>query len=86
MPGYTARVAGTEKGVTEPQAVFSACFAAPFMALQPDVYARLLRERIDSSEALVWLVNTGWSGAAVSIAAIALILVGYRVLLPYVFR
>ena len=58
--GYTARVAGTERGVKEPQATFSACFGAPFMALSPTVYARLLRERIRKHGVQVWLVNTGW--------------------------
>ena len=62
LSGYTAKVAGTEKGVTEPQATFSACFGAPFMALSPSVYARLLGERIARHDVAVWLVNTGWSG------------------------
>jgi phosphoenolpyruvate carboxykinase (ATP) len=62
LSGYTAKVAGTEKGVTEPQATFSACFGAPFMALHPSVYARLLGEKIDRHKVKVWLVNTGWSG------------------------
>jgi phosphoenolpyruvate carboxykinase (ATP) len=60
--GYTARVAGTEAGVTEPKAVFSTCFGAPFMALDPAVYADMLRERIGRHRADVWLVNTGWIG------------------------
>jgi phosphoenolpyruvate carboxykinase (ATP) len=60
--GYTAKVAGTERGVTEPQATFSACFGAPFMALPPSTYARLLGERIAAHEVNCWLVNTGWSG------------------------
>ena len=62
LSGYTAKVAGTEKGVTEPTATFSACFGAPFMALSPAVYARLLGERIARHGVDVWLVNTGWSG------------------------
>src|SRR5512135_3764472 len=62
LAGYTAKVAGTEKGVTEPTATFSACFGAPFMALSPAVYARLLGERIARHGVDVWLVNTGWSG------------------------
>lgn len=66
--GYTARVAGTEAGVTEPQAVFSTCFGAPFMALAPEVYARMLRERIAKSGAHVWLVNTGWVGGKAGVA------------------
>ncbi len=62
LSGYTAKVAGTEKGVTEPQATFSTCFGAPFMVLSPIVYANLLGERISRHEVDVWLVNTGWSG------------------------
>jgi phosphoenolpyruvate carboxykinase (ATP) len=60
--GYTARVAGTEKGVTEPQATFSACFGAPFMAQQPCLYAEMLGQRISRHHSNVWLINTGWSG------------------------
>ena len=60
--GYTAKVAGTEAGVTEPQAVFSTCFGAPFMALEPEVYAGMLRERLAAEGATAWLVNTGWVG------------------------
>jgi phosphoenolpyruvate carboxykinase (ATP) len=62
LSGYTAKVAGTEKGVTEPQAAFSTCFGAPFMALAPTVYAGLLGEKIARHKVNVWLVNTGWSG------------------------
>lgn len=62
LSGYTAKVAGTERGVTEPTATFSTCFGAPFMALSPTVYANLLGERIAKHEAGVWLVNTGWTG------------------------
>ncbi|MBE7556009.1 MAG: phosphoenolpyruvate carboxykinase [Anaerolineales bacterium] len=62
LSGYTAKVAGTEKGVTEPQATFSTCFGAPFMALSPTVYANLLGEKIAQHQVNVWLVNTGWSG------------------------
>jgi phosphoenolpyruvate carboxykinase (ATP) len=62
LSGYTAKVAGTERGVTEPQATFSTCFGAPFMVLPPTTYARLLGEKIARHEAAVWLVNTGWSG------------------------
>ncbi len=64
LSGYTAKVAGTEKGVTEPEATFSACFGAPFMALKPSVYADLLGKRIAQHGTRVWLVNTGWSGGA----------------------
>jgi phosphoenolpyruvate carboxykinase (ATP) len=62
LSGYTAKVAGTEAGVTEPEATFSACFGAPFMALPPLTYAQLLGERIAKHNVAVWLVNTGWSG------------------------
>jgi phosphoenolpyruvate carboxykinase (ATP) len=62
LSGYTAKVAGTEKGVKEPQATFSTCFGAPFMVHSPTVYANLLGERIARHHAKVWLVNTGWTG------------------------
>jgi phosphoenolpyruvate carboxykinase (ATP) len=62
LSGYTAKVAGTEKGVTEPKATFSTCFGAPFMVLHPTVYAKFLGEKIARHEARVWLVNTGWTG------------------------
>lgn len=62
LSGYTAKVAGTEKGVTEPQATFSACFGSPFLPMRPSVYADLLGERINKHEADAWLVNTGWTG------------------------
>jgi phosphoenolpyruvate carboxykinase (ATP) len=62
LSGYTAKVAGTEKGVTEPEATFSACFGEPFMVLPPIKYAELLGERIAKHNVDVWLVNTGWSG------------------------
>jgi phosphoenolpyruvate carboxykinase (ATP) len=62
LSGYTAKVAGTERGVTEPSATFSACFGAPFLPLAPGVYARMLGERIARHGAKVWLVNTGWTG------------------------
>ena len=62
LSGYTAKVVGTEKGVTEPQATFSAGFGAPFMSLPPSVYARLLGDKIATHDVAVWLVNTGRSG------------------------
>ncbi|MFN4070193.1 MAG: phosphoenolpyruvate carboxykinase (ATP) [Thermus caldifontis] len=62
LSGYTARVAGTERGVTEPKATFSACFGAPFLPLHPGVYARMLGEKIKRHGPRVYLVNTGWTG------------------------
>ncbi|PSC03341.1 phosphoenolpyruvate carboxykinase (ATP) [Alsobacter soli] len=62
LSGYTAKVAGTEKGVTEPQATFSTCFGAPFMPRHPSVYGNLLRELIAKHGVDCWLVNTGWTG------------------------
>jgi phosphoenolpyruvate carboxykinase (ATP) len=64
LSGYTARVAGTEKGVTEPQATFSACFGAPFMPRPPVTYASLLGNKIKLHKVNCWLVNTGWSGGS----------------------
>lgn len=64
ISGYTAKVAGTEMGVTEPQATFSACFGAAFMMWHPNKYAELLAEKIKKHEAKAWLVNTGWTGGA----------------------
>jgi phosphoenolpyruvate carboxykinase (ATP) len=62
LSGYTAKVAGTEKGVTEPQPNFSTCFAAPFLVLPPTTYAGMLGEKIAKHDTKVWLVNTGWTG------------------------
>ncbi|MEX0729163.1 MAG: phosphoenolpyruvate carboxykinase (ATP) [Aquisalimonadaceae bacterium] len=62
ISGYTAKVAGTEMGVTEPEATFSACFGAPFLVWHPTRYAELLATRIRENDVKVWLVNTGWSG------------------------
>lgn len=67
LSGYTAKVAGTERGITEPVATFSACFGEPFMTLHPTVYAKLLGKKIDKHQANVYLVNTGWSGGAYGI-------------------
>ncbi len=78
LSGYTAKVAGTERGVTEPQPVFSACFGAPFLPLHPAVYARMLGERLTRHRATVWLVNTGWSGGPYG--------VGQRIRLSYTRR
>jgi phosphoenolpyruvate carboxykinase (ATP) len=62
LSGYTAKVAGTEIGVTEPEATFSTCFGAPFMPRHPSVYGNLLKERIAKGGVRCWLVNTGWTG------------------------
>jgi phosphoenolpyruvate carboxykinase (ATP) len=75
LSGYTAKVAGTEKGVTEPQTTFSHCFGAPFMVHEPVVYAKMLGERIAKHGVKCWLVNTGWSGGPYG--------VGHRMKLSY---
>ncbi|KNG93195.1 phosphoenolpyruvate carboxykinase [Pseudaestuariivita atlantica] len=64
LSGFTAKVAGTERGVTEPQPTFSTCFGAPFMPRRPEVYGKLLQEKIAKHGATCWLVNTGWTGGA----------------------
>ncbi|MEP2026014.1 phosphoenolpyruvate carboxykinase (ATP), partial [Reichenbachiella sp.] len=64
ISGYTAKVAGTEAGITEPVTVFSACFGAPFMPLHPTKYAELLGEKMVKHGVNIWLINTGWSGGA----------------------
>ena len=73
--GYTAKIAGTEDGIDEPQATFSACFGAAFMVRHPSVYAQLLAERIRAHGSRVWLVNTGWSGGPYG--------VGSRIRIPH---
>lgn len=73
--GYTAKVAGTEMGVNEPQATFSACFGAAFMPLHPTEYAKMLGDKIRAQNVQVWLVNTGWTGGGYG--------VGQRMKLPY---
>ena len=70
LSGYTARVAGTEIGVTEPTATFSTCFGAPFMPRHPSVYGNLLKERINKGGVTCWLVNTGWSGGKATMPGI----------------
>ena len=75
LSGYTAKVAGTERGVTEPTATFSACFGAPFLPRHPGVYAEMLGQRIAAHDATVWLVNTGWTGGPYG--------VGHRMKLGY---
>ncbi|MCC5955474.1 MAG: phosphoenolpyruvate carboxykinase [Natronohydrobacter sp.] len=64
LSGFTSKVAGTEQGVTEPQPTFSTCFGAPFMPRRPEVYGKLLQEKIARFGAECWLVNTGWTGGA----------------------
>ncbi len=64
LSGFTSKVAGTERGVTEPQPTFSTCFGAPFMPRRPEVYGAMLLEKIAASGASCWLVNTGWTGGA----------------------
>ena len=75
LSGYTAKLAGTELGVTEPQPNFSTCFGSPFMPLPPKVYAEMLGKRLEEHDAQCWLVNTGWSGGPYG--------VGKRMSLPY---
>jgi phosphoenolpyruvate carboxykinase (ATP) len=74
LSGYTAKVAGTERGVTEPAATFSTCFGAPFLPRPATLYARMLGERLDRHGTEVWLLNTGWTGGAAG--------VGHRIPLP----
>jgi phosphoenolpyruvate carboxykinase (ATP) len=64
LSGFTSKVAGTERGVTEPEPTFSTCFGAPFMPRRPEVYGNLLRAKIANHGATCWLVNTGWTGGA----------------------
>lgn len=73
--GYTAKVAGTERGIDEPQATFSTCFGAPFMPRHPSVYAQMLGEKIKQYNATCWLVNTGWTGGPYG--------VGHRIEIKY---
>lgn len=64
ISGYTAKVAGTEAGVTEPKSTFSACFGAPFLPLHPGKYAQMLGSKMQEHKVNVWMVNTGWTGGA----------------------
>lgn len=75
LAGYTAKVAGTEAGITEPKATFSACFGAPFLPLSPVYYSEMLGEKIQQHQAEVWLINTGWIGGGYG--------VGKRISLTY---
>ncbi len=69
LSGFTSKVAGTERGVTEPQPTFSTCFGAPFMPRRPEVYGNLLRDKIAQHGATCWLVNTGWTGGAYGVGS-----------------
>ena len=69
ISGYTAKVAGTEEGITEPKTAFSACFGAPFLPLHPTKYAEMLGKKMDESGVNVWLINTGWSGGPYSVGS-----------------
>jgi phosphoenolpyruvate carboxykinase (ATP) len=69
LSGYTAKVAGTEVGVTEPEVTFSACFGAPFLVWHPTVYARLLADKLQRHQTQVWLVNTGWTGGGYGVGS-----------------
>jgi len=75
ISGYTAKVAGTEEGITEPKTTFSACFGEPFLPLHPTRYAELLGKKMKASKVKIWLVNTGWSGGPYGL--------GTRLSLPY---
>ncbi len=75
LSGYTAKVAGTERGITEPQATFSACFGEPFMVLPPTRYAEMLGKRMEEYKTRCWLINTGWTGGPYG--------EGYRIPLKY---
>lgn len=75
LSGYTAKVAGTEAGVVEPQTTFSACFGAPFLPLHATEYAQMLGDRVTQHGVRMWLVNTGWTGGGYG--------VGHRMKLPH---
>jgi len=86
ISGYTAKVAGTERGVTEPQATFSPCFGGPFLPLHPLRYAELLRDKIKRHGARVYLVNTGWSGASAASGASRISLKATRAMIHAILR
>jgi phosphoenolpyruvate carboxykinase (ATP) len=75
ISGYTAKLAGTERGVTEPSATFSPCFGAPFLPLPPSYYANVLEGKIKQHDCRVWMINTGWTGGPYG--------VGSRIRIPY---
>jgi phosphoenolpyruvate carboxykinase (ATP) len=64
ISGYTAKIAGTEEGIKEPQVTFSTCFGAPFLPLHPNAYAKLLKQKLEQYNTKVWLINTGWTGGS----------------------
>lgn len=86
ISGYTAKVAGTERGVVEPQATFSPCFGGPFLPLHPLKYAELLREKIEKHGARVYLINTGWSGASAASGAPRIALRATRAMVHAILR
>jgi phosphoenolpyruvate carboxykinase (ATP) len=69
MSGYTSKVAGTERGIIEPEATFSACFGKPFLPLSAVVYAKMLGERLDQHNSKVYLINTGWTGGSYGVGS-----------------
>ena len=69
ISGYTAKVAGTEAGVTEPKSTFSACFGAPFLPLHPGQYAAMLGKKMKENDVKIWLINTGWSGGSYGVGS-----------------
>lgn len=75
ISGYTAKLAGTERGVVDPSATFSPCFGAPFLPLPPSYYAEVLAEKIDQYGPSVWMINTGWTGGPYG--------VGHRIRIPH---
>lgn len=75
ISGYTSKLAGTERGVVDPEATFSTCFGAPFLPLPASYYANVLRDKIDEFRSKVWMINTGWSGGPFG--------VGERIRIPY---
>ena len=86
ISGYTAKVAGTERGVNEPQATFSPCFGGPFLPLHPLKYAELLQRKLKEHDAKVYLVNTGWSGASASSGAKRIALKATRAMVHAILR
>ncbi len=69
LSGYTSKLAGTERGITKPEATFSSCFGAPFLPLKPETYAAMLGEKIEADDVDVFLVNTGWTGGSFGVGS-----------------